>query len=156
MFFFSCSETEEYTVEPKRIPVSGSKELKQTLTTGDHVVLPLKERLGTYLYPVKNSRNFRYKDEITVVLGTAVTIKDLLEKLLFCKDAEGRFVYKDDRLILTEVTGKYDSETAIESSIRVFTELDSSDVYTWKYKDFKTYLDQYDQIFPWKKLRAIR
>jgi hypothetical protein len=65
-------------------------------------------------------------------------------------------VYKNDRLILTEVTGKYDSETAIESSIRVFTELDSSDVYTWKYKDFKTYLDQYDQIFPWKKLRAIR
>ncbi len=142
-------------MESKRIPVSRSKELTQTLSPGDEVILPLKKRVGTFLYPVQNSKNFKYNDEITVVLGKSVTVKDLLEKLLFCINAKGTFVYRKDRLLLTGVTGEYNSEIAIETSIRVFTELDSSDVYAWKYKDFKAYLENFDQKFPWKKLQVI-
>jgi hypothetical protein len=154
LIFMSCSETEKYTAQQKGVS-SDAGRLLDDITPGEEYRLPLKKRIGTHIYPGKDGASLTLLGRVPVVLDKSLSIKDVLDKILFCRNAEGMFFYDRERLILREVSGEYDSEIAIESSIRIFTGLDSSDVYAWKYTDFKAYLDNYKQKFPWKKLRAI-
>ncbi len=127
----------------------------KSVSPQDVFSLPLKGRLGSYIYPEGNSRSLTLGGEISVALSDSLILAELQEKLLSCESLRGNFSFEDSRLLLQSLTGDFNRETAEETLLFLFPEQVEQQIHQWQQNDYSLFFKRLEQDFPWEKLRAL-